>query len=108
MLNLADVPLHGFKVMHFLLSLPTGVRLRNYRNGITRRRELQNLNSQTFAPKNGNTGLCGYDFYVQLVLLLVILSIAAAQRGGQYSNLQTVPIIQYNNEINYDGTYRYK
>jgi hypothetical protein len=42
------------------------------------------------------------------MLILATLSIAASQRGGQYSNLQTVPIIQYNNEINYDGTYRYK
>ncbi|XP_021932415.1 endocuticle structural glycoprotein SgAbd-2-like [Zootermopsis nevadensis] len=41
-----------------------------------------------------------------LGLVLATLSIAAAQRG-QYSNLQTVPIIQYNNEVNYDGTYRY-
>jgi hypothetical protein len=39
--------------------------------------------------------------------MLAALSMAAAQRG-QYSNLQTVPIIQYNNEVNYDGTYRYK
>ncbi|GFG37114.1 hypothetical protein Cfor_05776 [Coptotermes formosanus] len=44
---------------------------------------------------------------VELVLTLVTLSVAAAQRGVQYSNLQTVPIIQYNNEVNYDGTYRY-
>jgi len=57
---------------------------------------------------NGNQCLREYDFCVQLVFILVALSISAAQRGGQYSNLQTVPIIQYNNEINYDGTYRYK
>jgi hypothetical protein len=57
---------------------------------------------------NGNQGLCGYDFCVQLVLTLIALSMAAAQRVGQYSNLQTVPILRYNNEINYDGTYRYK
>jgi len=42
------------------------------------------------------------------VFVLVALSIAAAQMGGLYNNLQKVPIIQYKNEINYDGTYRYK
>jgi hypothetical protein len=46
--------------------------------------------------------------YAQTILLLGSLSIATAQRGGQYSNLQSVPILQYNNEVNYDGTYRYK
>jgi hypothetical protein len=43
-----------------------------------------------------------------MVIILGSLSIVTAQRGAQYSNLQTVPIIQYNNEVNYDGTYRYK
>jgi hypothetical protein len=46
--------------------------------------------------------------YVQMVLLLSSLGIVTAQRGGQYSNQQSVPILQYNNEVNYDGTYRYK
>ncbi|KAJ4449582.1 hypothetical protein ANN_00985 [Periplaneta americana] len=47
------------------------------------------------------------DIIIELVLTLATLSLAAAQRGAQYSNLQTVPIVQYNNEVNYDGTYRY-
>jgi len=44
MLSPGCVPLQVSNVTHFLLSLPPGVRLRNYKNNVKRRREqLQNL-----------------------------------------------------------------
>ncbi|PSN37144.1 Endocuticle structural glycoprotein SgAbd-2 [Blattella germanica] len=43
-----------------------------------------------------------------IAFVLAIVSLASAQRGQfGVSSGQQIPIVAYNNEVNYDGTYRY-
>ncbi|KAJ9574163.1 hypothetical protein L9F63_008419, partial [Diploptera punctata] len=82
--------------------------MRLARMDINTMRSLHTLQLCIFIFCSSSSASQHHSINMKLILaVLACASIAVAQRGQYTGNLQQVPILAYNNEVNFDGTYRY-